>query len=138
MNRVILLGRLGADPELRVTNGGQAVLNFTLATSRRVKNQKSDTWEERTEWHRIVFWGKRAEGLAKVLTKGLRVLIEGEIRTRAYLDRDQQKRFQTNIVADSLEFADGKRENDAAQREPTPVHSADYPAGEAPDDDIPF
>lgn len=135
MNRVILLGRLGGDPELRTTNNGQAVLNFTLATSRRVKARDSDTWEERTEWHRIVFWGKRAEGLAKVLSKGLRVMIEGELRTRAYLDREQQKRFQTQIFAESLEFADGKRESDAARKEPL---APSEHHGPPEDDDIPF
>lgn len=135
MNRVTLFGNLGADPELRSTSGGQAVLKMRLATSERYKD-KSEQWQERTEWHNVIVWGKRAEGLSRILSKGSTVLVEGSLRTSSY-DKGGEKRYKTEVVASELKLAGGKRtERDDSQRHP----GASVPAGDegVGDDDIPF
>jgi single-strand DNA-binding protein len=106
LNRVILLGNLGADPELRMTNGGTAVLNIRLATSESYLDRNKQR-QERTEWHRVVIWGRRAEALGKILTKGDRVLIEGSLRTSSYEDRDGNKKYTTEIVANNVVLSGG-------------------------------
>ena len=100
MNKVLLDGSLGADPELRFTQGGTGVLNFRMATEESVK--KGDQWEKHVEWHKIVVWGKRGEGLAKILKKGSKVTIEGRIRKTEYTDKDNIKRFDFTIHADNV------------------------------------
>src|SRR6187455_1791019 len=104
LNRVLLLGNLGADPELRMTNGGQAVLKMRLATSETYLDRNRQR-QERTEWHNVVVWGKRAEALGKFLTKGTRLFIEGGLRTTSYDDRDGNKRYRTEIVANNVILA---------------------------------
>jgi single-strand DNA-binding protein len=104
LNRVMLLGNVGADPELRITQGGQAVLNMRLATSESYLD-KDKVRRERTDWHSVVIWGKRAEALAKLLHKGSRIFIEGSIRTSSYDDREGKKRYKTEIVASDILFA---------------------------------
>jgi single-strand DNA-binding protein len=101
LNRVMLLGNLGADPELRMTSGGQAVLKLRLATSETYLD-KNRQRQERTEWHNVVIWGKRAEALAKILTKGSRIFIEGGLRTSSYEDRDGNKRYRTEVVSTNI------------------------------------
>jgi single-strand DNA-binding protein len=101
LNRVFLLGNLGADPELRVTGSGQSVLNMRLATSYSYLD-RNRTRQERTEWHTVVIWGKRAEALGKFLTKGTRLMIEGSLRTSSYEDREGIKRYKTEIVASNV------------------------------------
>jgi len=101
LNRVMLLGNLGADPELRMTSGGQAVLKLRLATSETYVD-KNRQRQERTEWHNVVIWGKRAEALAKILTKGSRIFIEGGLRTSSYEDRDGHKRYRTEVVCSNI------------------------------------
>jgi single-strand DNA-binding protein len=101
LNRVMLLGNLGADPELRMTSGGQAVLKLRLATSETYMD-KNRTRQERTEWHNVVIWGKRAEALAKILTKGTRIFVEGGLRTSSYDDRDGNKRYRTEVVCSNI------------------------------------
>lgn len=101
LNRCMLLGNLGADPELRMTQGGQAVLNLRLATTESYLD-KSKERQERTEWHNVVVWGKRAEGLSKIIRKGDRVFIEGGLRTSSYEDRDGNKRYKTDVVASTV------------------------------------
>ena len=113
MNKVILLGNLGADPELRYTSAGVAVLSFRLAT-KETWTDKNREHQERTEWHTVVIWGNRAEGLSKHLTKGSSVLVEGGLRTTSY-EKDGQKRYKTEVHARDLYFA-GRRA--------TPVGSA--------------
>ena len=98
LNRVMLLGNLGADPELRMTSGGQAVLKLRLATSETYLD-RNRARQERTEWHNVVIWGKRAEALSKIITKGTRIFVEGGLRTSSYDDRDGNKRYRTEIVA---------------------------------------
>lgn len=100
MNKVILYGNIGADPELRVTPGGSSVLKLRLATSESYLD-KTNTRQERTEWHSITIWGKRGEGLAKILGKGQKILVEGSIRTSSY-EKDGEKRYRTEIVANNV------------------------------------
>ena len=101
LNRVMLLGNLGADPELRVTSGGQSVLKLRLATSETYLD-KNRVRQERTEWHSVVVWGKRAEALGKFLTKGSRLFIEGGLRTSTYDDKEGNKKYRTEIVASNI------------------------------------
>src|SRR3990170_3552042 len=104
LNRVMLLGNLGADPELRQTNSGQAVLNMRLATSESYLD-RNKVRQERTDWHNVVLWGRRAEALAKFLTKGTRLFVEGGLRTSSYQDRDGNKRWKTEVVASNVILA---------------------------------
>jgi single-strand DNA-binding protein len=107
LNRVMLLGNLGADPELRSTSGGQAVLKFRLATSESYLD-RNRTRQERTEWHNIVVWGKRAEALAKILNKGSRLFVEGSLRNSSYEDREGNKRYKTEINALNIILCGGR------------------------------
>src|SRR5258708_7631456 len=101
LNRVMLLGNLGADPELRFTQGGQAVLNMRLATTESYLD-KDKVRRERTDWHSVVVWGKRGEALAKILAKGSSLFVEGSIRTSSYDDREGNKRYKTEIIANNI------------------------------------
>src|SRR6187551_315807 len=101
LNRVLLLGNLGADPELRVTSGGQSVLKLRLATSETYLD-KNRVRQERTEWHSVVVWGKRAEALSKFLTKGSRLFVEGGLRTSTYDDKEGNKKYRTEVVASNI------------------------------------
>lgn len=107
LNRVMLLGNLGADPELRFTQGGQAVLNMRLATTESYLD-KDKVRRERTDWHSVVVWGKRGEALAKILAKGSSLFIEGSIRTSSYDDREGNKRYKTEIVANNVVLTGGR------------------------------
>ena len=104
LNRVMLLGNLGSDPELRFTQGGQAVLNLRLATTESYLD-KDKVRRDRTDWHNVVVWGKRGEALAKILGKGSSLFIEGSLRTSSYDDRDGNKRYKTEIVANNVILA---------------------------------
>jgi single-strand DNA-binding protein len=103
VNKAILVGNLGRDPELRYTQNGQAVVNFTLATSE-TWTDKSGERVERTEWHRIVVWGKTGEMCAQYLSKGRTVYVEGRIQTREWEDKDGNKRYTTEINAQTVNF----------------------------------
>lgn len=114
VNKVILVGRLGRDPETRYTSGGQAVANFTLATDESYKDRSGER-QKRTEWHRIVLWGKLAEIAQQYLKKGMLVYIEGRIQTRQWEDkRDGQKRQTTEIVANVMRMLTSRAEGAAA------------------------
>jgi single-strand DNA-binding protein len=134
VNKVILIGNLGRDPELRYTKDGRAVANFTLATSDRWRDKEGAS-QERTEWHRIVVWDKQAENCAQYLQKGRSVYIEGRLQTREWEDREGQKRQTTEIVAANVTFlgnrpGGGRGPAEAAEGAPAPS------AGNG--DDIPF
>lgn len=119
-NKAIISGNLGKDPETRATAGGQSVCNFTIATSEQWT--KDGQKQERTEWHRIVVWGKQAEHCAKYLKKGAAALVEGKIQTREWEDKNGGKKFTTEIVADRVVFLGRKADaaTEAAPSEPTP------------------
>jgi single-strand DNA-binding protein len=105
VNKVILVGRLGSDPEIRNTSGGTQVCTLSLATSETwVKDGKR---EEKTEWHRVVLWGRQAELAQKYLKKGRMVYMEGKLQTRSWQDQQNQKRYTTEVVVNNLQFIDG-------------------------------
>lgn len=152
VNKVILLGRLGADPDMRYTPSGQGVCELRLATNESWTD-KNGQRQERTEWHRIVIWGKRAEICSKYLSKGREVYIEGRIQTRNYDDKDGNKRYITEIIASDVQFiGGGGRDGGAAgggggrgrDDGPPPPSDGDFGGGYGggggggPDDDIPF
>ena len=103
LNKVMLLGNLGADPELKMTQSGQAVLKLRLATTETYLD-KNQTRQERTEWHSVTLWGKRGEALAKFLTKGERIFVEGSLRTSSY-EKNGEKRYSTEINANNIILA---------------------------------
>lgn len=106
MNKAILMGNLGGDPELRYSASGTAILKFRLATSGRRKVR--DEWQDVTEWHNVVVWQKRAEALSRILSKGDRILVEGDIRTSSY-EKDGERRYRTEIHAREVELCGGGR-----------------------------
>ena len=110
VNKVILVGNLGKDPELRYTPSGAAVATFSLATTERFKDREGNR-QERTEWHNIVAWRQLAEICGKYLHKGKQVYIEGKIQTRSYDDRDGNKRYITEIVADQMQMLGSRDDN---------------------------
>lgn len=143
VNKVFLLGRLGRDPEVRYTQGGQTVANLRIATSERYTDRSGQV-QESTEWHSVVVWGKQAELAKQYLTKGREVFVEGTLRTRQWQDQQGQKRYTTEVVARNIQFVGGRgtaggpgmeRHEDAGATVP-PDDMADFGGG--PDDDIPF
>jgi single-strand DNA-binding protein len=111
LNRVMLLGNLGADPELRTTSGGQPILKLRLATTESYLDTNRAR-QERTEWHSVVVWGKRGEALARILSKGSRIFVEGGIRTSSYDDKDGNKRYKTEVVANNIILSGGGQRHD--------------------------
>ena len=152
VNKVILVGRLGRDPEIRYTAGGQAVANFSIATDESYKDRTGER-QKRTEWHRIVVWGKQAEVVQKYLKKGNEAYFEGRLQTREWQDKEGQKRTTTEIVVTDFRFLGGKSDSMAAGAgasaisshsdnfdQAAPSHD-DSPGPSAPDisdEDIPF
>lgn len=153
LNKVLLIGNLGRDPEVRSTASGQPVASFTLATNRRWRD-KGGTLQKETEWHNIVVWGRQAEIAGQYLTKGKQIYLEGRIQTRSWDDRQTgEKRYKTEIVCDNFQMLGGRGESEGGgDRHPAPGGQAEAPGGydDAPgyggggggggqeDDDIPF
>jgi single-strand DNA-binding protein len=143
VNKVILVGRLGKDPELRYTPSGTAVATFSLATDESFKDRNGDK-QQRTEWHNIVIWRQLAEICGKYLHKGKQIYLEGKIQTRSY-DRDGNKRYITEIVADQMQMLGSRGDSAAGPSSCSPPpepqqsqgNSFDEPAFN-PDDEIPF
>jgi len=152
VNKVILIGNLGKDPEVRFTSGGQAVANFTIATNDSWTDKQGQK-QERTEWHRIVVWGKLAELCGEYLSKGRQCFVEGRLQTREWTDKEGKKNYTTEVVAQNVQFL-GARGDGAGPRARSQNGSHDYgspppgmegttngasPAGgPPPEDDIPF
>lgn len=151
MNKTILFGALGQEPELRATANGNSILKIRMATTDRYKKQDG-TWDERADWHDVVVFGARASGLAKILAKGSRILVTGKLRTSSYDAKDGSgKRYRTEVIADEIELAGGKgggdsrggdsRGGDARDRGASqPAQGGGYDDGDygGGDDDIPF
>jgi len=147
VNKAIIVGNLGRDPELRYTTGGSPVVTLSVATTRAYTNKNNDRIEE-TEWHRVVVWGKSAEHCNNYLTKGRQVYVEGRISTRSYTDKDDVKRYSTEIVADSVQFLGGRPQGAQQQQGHSEQPQGDGygvstppsipPQWEGPQDDIPF
>lgn len=141
INKAILLGNLGQDPELRYTAGGQAVCNMRIATSEKWTGRDGQL-QERTEWHTIVVWGKTAESCDKYLRKGSQIYCEGRLQTRSWEDRDGNQRKTTEVVANKVLFlaraGGGGGGGGGYNDEPPPPSDKDMPAPDLGDDEIPF
>ncbi|MDD9949370.1 MAG: single-stranded DNA-binding protein [candidate division Zixibacteria bacterium] len=142
LNKVILIGNLGADPEMRYTPAGRAVVNFRMATTRQWNTQDGERREE-TEWHRIVAFSKLAEICGQYLKKGAPVYVEGRLQTRSWEDQNGMKRYMTEIVANEMQMLSARQQNELASDPPGGTTST---ATEVPpstpeadsDDDLPF
>ena len=130
INKVILIGSLGKDPETRFTGSGKAVTNFSMATNENWKDHAGEK-QERTEWHRIVAWGKLAEICDKLLSKGKQVYVEGRIQTRAWDDREGNKKYTTEIIADRMQLLSAMDKVETGSKEMPQDDSAGF-------DDVPF
>ena len=159
VNKVILIGNVGKDPETRYLPSGGAVTNATLATSESWKDKQTGQQQERTEWHNIVFFNRLGEIAGQYLKKGSKVYVEGSLRTRKWQDKEGNDRYTTEIVASEMQMLDGRpgagggyddeapapRQSAPAQRGPAPARQQQAPAPQPPaggfddfDDDIPF
>jgi single-strand DNA-binding protein len=146
LNKCMIIGNLGRDPEMRYTPSGQAVTQFTVAVNRNYKGANGE-WQEETEWFRVVAWGPLAERTAGYLRKGRKVYVEGRLQTRQWEDREGQKRYTTELVAQTVTPLDARPREDMEGAEPAASRSArgePAPAGEGGDetyadlDDLPF
>ncbi|MDF1593758.1 MAG: single-stranded DNA-binding protein [Desulfobacterales bacterium] len=140
INKVILVGRLGNDPEVRYTQDGSAVASFSIATSDEWKDKETGDKKERTEWHRIVAWRKLGEICGEYLSKGRQVYVEGKLQTRSW-EKDGVTRYTTEIVASDVQFLGGRESGAASAQNQYGAKETDAggPSGSGPqDDDIPF
>lgn len=146
LNKAILIGNLGKDPEMRYTPSGAAVCNFSIATTERWKNKDNGQLEEKTEWHNIVVWGKQAENCKEYLAKGRMVYIEGRLQTRSWEDKEGHKRYTTEVIAQTVQFLSPRGATSGTSVAAPAASTAVSPAagtdqGPPPfdaDDDIPF
>ncbi len=142
VNKVILLGRLGADPEIRYTQTGTPVATLSLATNKTWKNKEGQK-QEKTEWHRVILWSKLAELSGQYLSKGREVYIEGELQTRSWEDKEGQKKYTTEVVGQTLQFigsagaGKGTGATTGASTDDLPPDMPPPPSG-GTEDDIPF
>jgi single-strand DNA-binding protein len=141
VNKVILVGNLGRDAELRFTPGGAAVATLSLATTE-VWNDKGGQRQEKTEWHRVVLWGKQAETLNEYLVKGKQIYVEGRLQTREWNDKDGNKRYTTEIRGDRVVLLSGGggggQRREAPARQTADTGETPEPVAPLNDDDIPF
>ena len=141
INKVIIVGNLGQDPEIKYTAGGAAVTTLSIATSDSWKDKDSGMDQERTEWHRVVLWRRLAEIAGEYLKKGSKVYIEGQLQTRKW-EQEGQTRYTTEIIARDMQFLDsrGSSNNQSTQESPemNDQSAADVPDSDINDDDIPF
>jgi single-strand DNA-binding protein len=135
LNKVILIGNLGVDPESRFMPSGGQVVTLRLATTRRWKDKQSGERKEETEWHRVVFFNRLAEIAAEYLRKGSQIYVEGRIRTQKWQDKDGSDRFTTEIVAEEMHMLGGKTAS-KPEKEEAPATNSNYP--DDFDDDYPF
>lgn len=112
VNKVILIGNLGRDPEVRMTQGGGKVANFSLATSESWNNKNTGQREERTEWHKLVAFGNQADVIEKYVKKGSKLFVEGKLQTRKWTDKDNQERYTTEISVDNFTMLDSRRDGE--------------------------
>ena len=141
VNKVILVGNLGRDPETRYKPDGGAVTNITVATSETWKNKETGQPEERVEWHKVVFFNRLAEVAGEYLKKGSKVYIEGQLRTRKWQDQSGQDRYTTEIVASEMQMLDSRGDSSNGSNAAPAYESAQQQAPESDnqwDDDIPF
>ncbi len=143
VNKVILIGRLGKDPELKYTANGTAVLTLSVATNTSYKDNEGNSVEN-TEWNRVVVWRKKAEAVANYTQKGSRIYVEGKLRTRSWDDQNGNKRYTTEIQADQVQFLDSKGNGGKGSEASSEAEAAPAPEPEVPEesseseDDLPF
>ena len=139
VNKVILIGNIGNDPEIKTTPSGVAVANISLATSESWVDKTSGEKAEKTEWHQLVLWRKLAEIVGQYLKKGAKIYVEGKLQTRSWDDKDGNKKYTTEIVVDQMEML-GSIDGSAKPAEPTTVAPAAVPhdGGGSRTDDLPF
>lgn len=144
VNKAIILGSLGQDPDIRYTAGGAAVANISIATNEQWKDKESGEMQERTEWHRVVFFGRLAEIVGEYLRKGSQVYVEGRIQTRKWQDKEGKDRYTTEIVANEMQMLGSKSGGTTASFDQSQQPQQSAPATSAGssnddfDDDIPF
>ena len=139
VNKVIVVGNLGQDPETRYMPSGSAVTNLRVATNESWKDKQTGEQKDRTEWHSVAMFGRLAEIAAEYLRKGSQVYIEGNLRTRKWQDKDGNDRYTTEIIADEMQMLGGRSGGGAAAMSDSPPASAPpKPSGDDFDDDIPF
>ena len=136
VNKVILIGNLGQDPEIKYMPSGNAVTNITIATSESWKDKQTGQQQERTEWHKVCFFNRLAEIAGEYLKKGSKVYVEGSLRTRKWQGQDGQDRYTTEIVASEMQMLDSKGEN-SSQPQQQPGKATADPGFDSFDDDIP-
>lgn len=142
VNKAILIGRLGKDPELKYTSSGKAMASFSLATSERWTD-KDGNKQDKTTWHNIVAWGKQAEVMKEYLVKGKEVYIEGRIDNRSYEDKDNVKKYISEVVVQSFQFVGSRNSGDSSGSSQMPpaepsTSSAPQAGSSSDDDDLPF
>jgi single-strand DNA-binding protein len=137
VNKVILIGNLGADPEMKYTAGGTAICKFRLATTEQSKDRDGNA-QERTEWHRVVAWAKLAEICGQYLSKGKQVYVEGSLRTTSWDDQDGNKRYMTEVNARDIQFLSGGPGGSGQSSSGGGGGGGDYGPPPMGDDDIPF
>lgn len=138
VNKVILIGSLGNDPEIRYTGDGKAIANLSLATSESWNDKQSGEKKEKTEWHRVVAFGKLAEIIGEYVKKGSKVYIEGKLQTRKWQDKGGETRYTTEISAYDLQMLDSKGQSSQAPSKPAQSQPASTPPVDDFSDDIPF
>ena len=138
INKVILVGNLGKDPDMRYTAGGDAVANLSIATSESWNDNQTGEKKEKTEWHRVVFFRRIAEGCGEYLKKGSSVYIEGSLRTRDWEDDQGNKRYTTEIIGREMQMLGGRRSEDNMDQSPQMNSSSPQPEEGLIDDEIPF
>jgi len=138
INKVIIVGNLGADPETRYMPSGGAVTNLRVATSESWKDKQTGEQQERTEWHRVAMFGRLAEIAAEYLRKGSQVYLEGSLRTRKWQDKDGNDRYSTEIVANEMQMLGGRADSSAPARSSSSAAVAEAGPPDEFDDDIPF
>lgn len=141
INKVIIVGTLGADPETRYTAAGSAITSMRLATNESWTDKQTGQKQERTEWHRVKMFGRLAEIAAEYLRKGKQVYVEGSLRTDKYTDKDGIERYSTDIIANELQMlggAGGEGQEQQRGRRQAPAQQRSAPPADLADDDIPF
>lgn len=138
VNKVILVGRLGADPDIKNTNAGLKIANISLATTSSIKN--GDQWEDKTEWHRVVLFDKLAETVERFLKKGSQIYIEGRLQTDKWQDKEGNDRWTTKIIANEMQMLGGKSDNgvNTQQKNATSIPSTQMMVSSDIDGDAPF
>ena len=138
VNKVILIGRLGRDPEVRYTADGTAVANFTMATSKEWTDKRTGEKKERTEWHKVVAWRRLGEICGEYLAKGKQVYVEGSLQTREWQDKDGNRRWTTKIVANEMQMLGAPGQQAPSYEEGPGYENQAGPSGQSTEDDIPF